>query len=292
MADEMVDRNAFTMLANYLSSIGLGSLFSYTNGQPSGWLWEQVKEGIVSQEALQMALEQTPKFRQRFAVLFEMRDNAMRSGGGYVPTVKEVVEYEESFFRTMAAAGLPSWFYDDLGDAHKALRSNLSVSQIADRIEAGYSTVQAMPDEVRNVFDEYYGPQGDQALLAAVLDPQKTMDEIDRAVRTAQVGGYLRQQGFNMGRDKAEVFAQPNLSEAEIRAVSQEAGRLRGLTQETIGEGAMDLTEESAVTAAFGTNVQDEQRLEERLTRRQLGQRAISGGAITGQSGISGASVV
>lgn len=292
MADEMVDRNAFTMLANYLNSIGLGSLFSYTNGQPSGWLWEQVKEGIVSEESLQMALEQTPEFRQRFAVLFEMRDNATRSGGGYVPSVKEVVEYEESFFRTMAAAGLPSWFYDDLGDAHNALRSNLSVSQIADRIEAGYSAVQAMPDEVRDVFDEFYGAQGDQALLAAVLDPQKTMDEIDRAVRTAQVGGYLRQQGFDMSRGRAEVFAAPNLSETEIRKISQEAGKMRGLTQETIGEGAMDLTDESAVAAAFGTNAQDEQLLEARLTRRQLGQRSTSGGAITGQSGITGASVV
>lgn len=292
MADEMVDRNAFTMLANYLNSIGLGSLFSYTNGQPSGWLWEQVKEGIVSEEALQMALEQTPEFRQRFAVLFEMRDNAIRSGGGYVPTVAEVVEYEESFFRTMAAAGLPSWFYDDLGDAHNALRSNLSVSQIADRIEAGYSAVQAMPDEVRNVFDEFYGPQGDQALLAAVLDPEKTMNEIDRAVRTAQVGGYLRQQGFDVNRGRAETFAAPKMSESEIRQRSEQAGQLRPLTQETIGESATNLTEESAVAAAFGTNAEDQQLLEARLTRRQLGQRSTSGGAITGQSGITGASVV
>lgn len=286
------DRNAFEMLASYLNSIGLGSLFKYQNGEPSGWLWDQVQKGIVSEDQLTFALEQTPEFRQRFAVLFEMRDEAVRTGKGYVPEVREIVAYEEEFFKTMAAAGLPSWFYDELSDAHKAIKSNLSVKQIADRIEQGYSTVKAMPDELKSVFQEYYGDNGDQALLAAVLDPTKTLAEIDRSVRTAQVGGYLRQQGIQLSKERASAFAQADLSEPEIRSAAQTAGQLAPLTQETIGEGAVDLTEESAVAAAFGTNAVDQAKLEERLTRRQLGQRTIGGGAIAGQSGVTGAGVV
>ena len=289
----MEDEAIFDQLAGFLKSIGLGSLFEIdSSGNPSGWLWDQIVNGIDNQDQLLFALEQTPQFQQRFGIIFEMRDKATRGEGAYVPTVQDVLNYERDFVREMTAAGVPSWFYDSLDDAHSAMRSNLSVTQVADRIERGYGTMQTMPVEVKDAFRELYGNEADGVLLAAVLDPEKTLAQIDRSVRAAQISGFGRRAGLEVTAEQASRFSQTPLTLSEIETGVQEAARLAPLTQETIGESGTNLTSEVALSAGLGQSAVDEALLEQRLTRRQLGQRATTGGAVAGQSGITGASVV
>lgn len=290
----MADENSvtFDILAGYLNSIGLGSLFRVVDGKPSGWLWEQVQAGINTREQLELMLEQTPEFQQRFKVMFDMRRTAIESGGGYAPTVQDVLNYEKEYFRTMAAAGVPSWFYDNLEDAHNAMRTNLEVAQIEDRINRGYGLVQSMPQEVKDVFAEYYGGDAESVLLAAVLDPEKALRDIDRAARTAQIGGFGRRAGLDISQEQAMRFAEVPMSTAEIEQGIQATAAYRPLTEETIGESATDINQEVALAAGLGGSVTDQATLESRLTRRQLGQRTVGGGAVMGQSGISGATVV
>lgn len=292
MAAEVSNESLFGSLASFLNSIGLGSLFSYSGGKPSGWLWEQIQKGISTQDELSFALEQTPAFRQRFKVIFDMRDKAARGELSYVPTANDVLNYEREYAQTMASAGVPSWFYDSLDDAHNAMRSNLSVTQIQERIDKGYGVIQEMPAEVKSAFEELYGGQADGALLAAVLDPNKTLREIDRSVRAAQIAGFGRRAGLGVTAEQAQRFAQVDMSEAEIRAGIQEAARLRPLTEERIGEAGMDMTEESALAAGLGTNATDQQLLEARLATRRAGQTTVATGALTGSTGITGAGVV
>lgn len=292
MAESTVDRNAFSQLAAYLDSIGLGSLFSFTNNEPSGWLWEQVKQGLVTKDQLQMALEATPEFKQRFAIIFELRDQANKSGGGYVPTVDQVLEYEQSYMRTMMAAGLPSWFYDSLDDAHNAMRTGLSVTQISDRIQYGYTRVRELPPEARQVFAEYYGQDAESALLAAVLDPQKTLAEIDRAARTAEAGGMARRFGVTADQRSIERYAQLGKSSAEVRSDLQAAADLQPLTTAQMGETQGGISQISAFEAAAMGDAQQKALLEGRLTTRKLGQASPGGGALAGNSGIAGAGVV
>jgi len=289
MADEM---NTFDDLAAFLRSIGLGSLFMVVDGKPSGWLWEQIQNGIVTRDQLTLALESTPEFQQRFKVIFDMRDQAARGMATVVPTAEDVLEYEKNYVQTMIAAGVPSWFYDSVDDAHNAMRSNLSVTQIEERVERGFGVMQEMPTEVRSAFEELYGGQADGALLAAVLNPEKTLAEIDRAVRASQIAGFGRRAGLDVTADQAQRFSQTTLTLSEIEQGVQEAARLQPLTQETVGEGGLDLTQEVALSAGLLDTAPDQAILEARLTRRQLGQRTIGGGAIAGQSGIAGAGVV
>lgn len=292
MAAPVSNESLFGSLASFLNSIGLGSLFSYSGGKPSGWLWEQIQKGVSTQDELSFALEQTPAFQQRFKVIFDMRDKAARGELSYVPTANDVLNYEREYAQTMSAAGVPSWFYDSVEDAHNAMRSNLSVTQIQERIDRGYGVIQEMPVEVKSAFEELYGGQAEGVLMAAVLDPGKTLREIDRSVRAAQVAGFGRRMGLGVTADQAQRFSAIDMSEAEIRAGVAEAARLRPLTEERIGEAALNLSDENALAAGLGTNAVDQQLFEARLATRRAGQSTVATGALTGATGVTGAGVV
>lgn len=292
MADTTTDTSSFAQLSAFLTSIGLGSLFSVdSSGKPSGWLWDQITAGINSEEELVFALEQTPEFRNRFSVIYEMRDMAAQGKLMYVPTYADVLNYEREYVRTMAAAGVPSWFYDSLDDAHNAMKSNLSVGQVADRIERGYSVVQQMPVEVKSAFQELYGGDAENVLLAAALDPEKTLAEIDRSVRAAQISGFGRRAGLQLSSEQALRFANIPLSDTQIQAGIQESARLQPLTQAQMGE-ANTINAETAIAAGLGNQAVDQALLENRLLTRRAGQETVGGGAIASQSGITGAGVV
>lgn len=293
MAETTDDAAVFQQLASFLNGIGLGTLFNVDeSGKPSGWLWDQIVNGVDSEEQLLFALEQTPEFKTRFKVIFDMRDQATQGKLSYVPTVADVLNYEREFVREMTAAGVPSWFYDSLDDAHNAMRSNLSVTQVADRIERGFGVVQEMPTEVRDAFRELYGQEADGVLLAAALDPEKTLAEIDRSVRAAQISGFGRRAGLEVTGEQALRFANIPLSDSQIQAGIQESARLMPLTQETMGEAGMDLTGDVALSAGLGNQAVDQALLEGRLLTRRIGQQVAGGGAIASQSGITGAGVV
>lgn len=285
------DNSNFQQLAGFLNSIGLGSLFTVdSSGNPSGWLWEQITKGVTSQAELLFALEQTPEFKQRFQVIFDMRDKAARGEASYVPTVADVLNYENEFVRTMTAAGVPSWFYDSLNDAHNAMRSNLSVTQVADRIERGYSVMQQMPTEVKSAFSELYGSDAESVLLAAVLDPSKTLTEIDRSVRASQIAGFGRRAGLDLTAEQAKRYGQLELTASQIQGGVETAAGLKPLTDATMGEkNQAKLTAETALNVGLGQSATDQAQFENRLTTRKLGQQTVGGGALVGQSGITGA---
>lgn len=277
----------FGGLASFLQSIGLGSLFSYNNGQPSGWLWEQIKSGVETEDQLLFALEQTPEFKDRFKVIFDMR----AANSPYVPTVAQVLEYEQNYFQLMNNAGVPAWFFDSTQDAQKAMGSGLAITQVEDRLQRGYQVMQRMPREVKDIFAEYYGQSAESAMLAAILDPSKTLNEIDRAVRVGQIGGFGRQAGFEIAKGVAERFGQIAQSEQEIRAGIQTAAGLRPLTQENFGE-RVDLTDINALEAALGGSAADQALLENRLRTRQLQQANVGGGAAISSAGVIGTRTV
>jgi hypothetical protein len=280
----------FDQLASFLNS--LGGLFTMVNGKPGGWLWEQIKNGVTTEAELQFSLEQTPQFQERFKVIFDMREQARQGRNVQVLTAQQVLEYETKYAQIMAEAGAPSWFYDELSDAHDAIRANLSPTQVKDRVERGYTLVQSLPPEIKSSFEELYGVGADAALLAAVLDPEKTLTQIDRSVRAASVAGYGRRQGLDISAEQANRYSQLDVTPEEIEKRMITVATAVPLTQETIGESGTDLTTEVALSAGLGQSATDKALLEQRLTRRQLGQRSSGGGALTGQSGITGASVV
>lgn len=280
----------FNDLARYLQNIGLGSLFTVSpDGVPSGWLFEQMQNGVESEASLAMAIEATPEFKQRYGIIDEMRRRAVAGENVVVPTVQQVQEYEASYRQVMSSYGVPSWFYDSYEDAHKAIKNNLTIEQITQRIETSYNIVQNMPQEVKDVFAEFYGDMGtDQGLIAAVLDPEKTTNELARATRASYFGGLARRQQEFVSKRQSEMYAELNRSQVQAEQDVANMAQLRPITETQIGESSIDSSGDLAFRAGALGDVEAQRLAEDRLTTRRLGQQSTFGGASGVQSGLTG----
>jgi hypothetical protein len=280
---------SFSELATILSDYGLGSLFTVnSDGSPGGWLYEQMINGNDEPASLAMALEQTPIFKQRYKVIFDMRNRANNGENVVVPTVQDVLAYEQQYMQVMSAAGVPSWFYDSYTDAQDAIRRNLTVEQISNRIGASYGVVQSLPSEVRDMFREFYGDATDGALVAAVLDPEKTLAQLDKATRSAAIAGFGAKQNVVVSKEQAESYADLNKSIAQSQTDIGQVASLKDLATSTMGESGTQLAGDVAFQAGAMDDASATKQLEDRLLGRQLKQRDAGGGAFVGQSGTTG----
>jgi hypothetical protein len=280
---------SFSELATILSDYGLGSLFTVnSDGSPGGWLYEQMINGNDEPASLAMALEQTPIFKQRYKVIFDMRERANNGENVVVPTVQDVLTYEEQYTQVMSAAGVPSWFYDSYTDAQDAIRRNLTVEQISNRIGASYGVVQSLPTEVRDMFREFYGDATDGALVAAVLDPEKTLAQLDKATRSATIAGFGAKQNVVVSKQQAESYAGLGKSIAESQRDITQVASFKDLTTSTMGESGTELAGDVAFQAGAMGDASATKQLEDRLLGRQSRQRDAAGGAFVASSGTSG----
>ena len=287
----MADDANLNSLASYLQSIGLGELFQIdSDGNPSGWLWNQFQSGVDSQAELQIALEQTSVFKNRFPVIAEQQKLAAEGGATHVMTAAEVLQYEDKVGKAMAAAGMPTWLYDQPKDFHKLIMANLSPAEVELRIQQGYDYVQASPPEVRQAFEDYYGVgNGDGALAAWALDPEKTKAEITRATRTAYAGGIARRFDINIDKASAQAIADLPKTEAGIAEGFKNVAGMEDIFQEGIGEAAVDLTQQTGLDAEFYGDAKATGDIEKRILERRANSKSSTGGAVLTRTGLSGA---
>ena len=281
--------NSFRTLASFLSSIGLSDLFSYVNGRPSGWLWDQIVGGVTNVEELLIGLQQTDSFKQRFPIIdFQQQQNA-QGIPTRVMTPSEVLTYESEVTNAFRRAGLPSWFYDNpVEDVQARIQSGLSPEAIVERVDTAYSYVVNAPVEVRQKFEEFYGvANSDAALAAYILDPEKTIASLEKAQRTAYTAGIGQQYQIPLSQQQAQTIAEMPLTEAGITQGLQDVAQQSGLYQESVGE-TTDLTTETGVASVFGADVEATTALERRATQRQTVGQGSQGGAVLTQTGVIG----
>ena len=283
-------KSNFATLSSYLNSLGLGELFTVdANGKPGGFLYEQIIDGVETAPELQIALESNDTFRNRYQIIFDMRERANKGEVVNVPTVDQVREYEVTYARTMAQFGVPASFYDSYDDAHKAIATNLSMEQVTERINNSYSIVKNLPQEVKDVFNEYYGEMaGEQGLLMAVLDPTKANAVLEKSTRAAAFGGFGRTQNLNISKTQAEQYALLNKDVSYAASDAAKVADLTSLESSTLGESANVITSDAAFKAGALGDTEATKDLENRLLGRQLRQRDTAGGAFVSQSGTTG----
>lgn len=281
---------SFESLASYLTSLGLADLFTIdANGNPGGFLYDQMVNGVETPGELQIALESNDLFKKRYKIIFDMRERANKGETVEVPTVNQVRDYEINYARTMAQFGVPAAFYDSFEDAHKAIATNLTVQQITNRIDNSYKIVQSMPQEVKDVFNEYYGEMaGEQGLLMAVLDPTKANAVLEKSTRAAAFGGFGRTQNLNISKTQAEQYASLNKDIAYAQSDAAKVAELKPLTSSTFGESGNAISEDAAFKAGALGDTSATQELENRLMGRQAQQRDTGGGAYVSTTGTSG----
>ncbi len=292
----MADANAasqFGALASYLESIGLGELFTVdSGGNPGGWLWQQLQDGVDTEAELYFRLEQTSTFRNRFGVIQEQQKRAAKGGPGQVMTPAQVLEYESRVRQMMSSAGLPSTFYDQPSDFHKLILSDMSATEVQDRITQAYDYVLAAPPEVRNAFQEFYGVgQGDAQLAAWALDPERTVRDITKATRTAYTAGMGERFDIQISKATAERIADLPKTEAGIVQGMEQIASMSPIFNEGIGESGVNLEAgTTGVAAVFDASGDANTSIQRRLIQRKALDRSSTGGALTTQQGVVGAS--
>lgn len=284
----------FSLIGQYLSDADLGDLFVIgTDGSPGGWLWDQITSGIDSEAAIQIALEATPQFQQRYGIIGELRAQAANGQAVHVPTVGQVREYEQTVTRLMRQAGLPEFMYDSWNDAQQLMRQGLSPLEVEDRLGQAWDRVQNTAPEVRQAFSDFYGTLvGDAALASTFLDPTRTMAALDRQSRTAYTAGMGRRLGINLDQTTADRVAALPRTEAGIVEGLGQISQLQGsgIFNETIGErNATDLAAETTgVDATFGGDGTASALLERRALERSAQRAAVPGGALRTNEGVTG----
>jgi hypothetical protein len=280
-SDGLTTRNRalFDQMAQYLTESELGDLWTVdSSGNPGGWLWEQIVNGIDSAAVLQVRLEDTDAFKRNYGVISEMRKKAASGEAVLVPTVAQVRDYRVTVRSVLRNAGLPQWFYDENADADRLMTEGLSPSEVEQRLGRAWTQVQDADPAIRAMFGQFYGiADGEGALAAFFLDPEKT----------AGRGSTL---GLDVSRQVAERVASSSLSEGGIEAGLADAAALVPLTVESFGESGEDITEGDAVTGTLLGDAQARQRLERRRIERQAVDRQAAGGAALTSRGVTGLS--
>ena len=290
MAVSAAQRSQFAALSGYLEQLGLTDLFQIdAQGNPGGWLWNQLQSGVDTADELKIAIQSTDTFRQRFGVIQEQQARAARGEPVYVMSPAEVIEYENSVKQMMRAAGLPAQFYDQPEDFHRMILQDMAPAEVAERITQAFDYVLSAPPEVRAAFEDYYGVgNGDAQLAAWALDPDRTVRDITKATRTAYAAGMADRFDVQIDRNAAERIADLPQTEAGITEGMRQVAALSNIFDEGLGDSGTDLTVNEGVASVFEGNADATQAISRRVLRRSAANRTSTGGAALTQEGVVG----
>lgn len=287
-ADESV--MLYQMLASIVREYGLEDLLTLdSTGAPVGWLWDKVTSGVSEAQFL-LELEQTEPFKRRYPAITELRRQSAAGQPVRVPTVNEVRAYEQQVSTSMRLAGLPTWFYDEPAELQQLMSQNISAVEVEQRLGEAWIRTQQTDPEIRQAFDQFYGVgDGDAALAAFFLDPQRTVVSLERASRAAYTAGMGRRAGLNINQEIAERVAATGRTEGAIQQDLQEISRLGSVFEETMGERDTDLQAgTTGVEAVMLGSAEAQQAIERRITQRRSQVQSQSGGALVTERGAVG----
>lgn len=289
-AADQARQSVFANLSNVLNSVGMGELFSYANGQPSGWLWDQIKAGTVNDATtLNVALESTPVWQRLFGdVINGQRAEAKaRPTDIHIMSPLEIVQYRQYANQLARQYNAPPDFYTSLHAWDSQMIGQVDQTELQERFAKGWNDVANADPTVRAAFNQYHGTAGDQQLWAFFMDPTHSLNNLELAAQSAVIGGAGTRYGFGLDRPMAERIARLGVSQAQAEQNFGSLQQQEGYFRPTVNENG-DLTQE-AIGQSFGVGDQGatldlERRRQERLATTQAGV----GGAIETRTGVVG----
>lgn len=288
MADPM--NATYATLANYLNSLGLGQLGGVdADGNPTGWLWNQLQAGVDTADELNVAIESTNVWRDQYGVILQQRQDAAAGKPVQVMSVEEVNAYRKNAAQVMRAAGLPATFYDTNADVDKLILQGISIAELADKTGESLNRARSVAPEIRQAFENFYGVgQGDTALAAYFLDPEHTVAQLDRQSRAAYAAGLGAKYGISIDKTTAEGLTTFAPSDAAVNQGLGQVAALSGVTDNGLFDSG-NLGDETAIKSVFEQDAAATRAINRRVTeRRSINSSAVGGAALTSQ-GLLGA---
>lgn len=287
MAD--VTDSAFGIIRKTLEFYGLADQAFLAEVQRL-WTAEEIsdEEDINS---IGRRLADTEAFKKRFPA-----NELLKQRGQQQFTVSQYLTLESDYKRVLQSRGMPTGFYDDPTDFQNFIAQDVSVEELAGRIDQGYQAVRNAPANVVNEFKRLYGvSEGD--LAAYFIDPDRarpTFDryEAERQARSAAISAQAQQQAqIQLQTQEAEALARAGVTAEEAQQKFTSIAESQGLFEaQMAGEEAV--TREEQIGAVFGTNAQARKAIEARRRRRQAEFQAGGGFAGQGQATATGLTTV
>lgn len=256
-------------------------------GSLGDWAWNEYLNGVPESQIF-LEMRQRPEYQRRFPAM------AALASKGHAISEAEYVNYEKSAAQIFSYAGMAQFATPDY--LNSLIAGEVSLNELNDRIQNGYKLVLQAPQQVRDQFAQWFGPNSDAALAGWFLDASHTEPFIETAVQEAQAGGYAKFFGFDLTQEGAKLIGQVAPTAQQLIAGFQEAQKYLPLTTETIFE-KNDLTAADTASVAFGVGepfgVGGEppaEKFRKRLEERVAGVHG-GGQAAQTQQGIVGAGV-
>jgi len=191
-------QSAFDLLKAQFDQYGLGALVDPLKGL--------IQENISPSE-FAVRLRQTEPYKKRFAANSSRISNGLRA-----LSEGEYIALEDQYQNIMRNYGLPATYYtkSDLGRQEgfeKFIAGDVSPTELEDRISIAQKRVLNAPPEVTKALKQFYPDINNADILAYTLDPSKGLQDIQRKVTAAEIGGAAIGQGLGTSAARAEELA-------------------------------------------------------------------------------------
>lgn len=211
-------RSAFQLLKNEFNRYGIGELI--------GDVEALIKGGLPPAE-FAIELRKTPTYQKRFQA------NQQRINAGLrAISEAEYISLEDQYQNIMRQYGLPTSYYEKnqfgkQANLDKFIAADISPVELEERLQTGYKRVQDSNPEVLQALKAYYPDISNGDILAYVLDPKQAIQDINRKVTAAEIGGEAARAGLSMAAPERGVTG-VGVTDAEYLArygVTKESAR-------------------------------------------------------------------
>jgi hypothetical protein len=199
-------------------------------------------------DAIGVMLRDTPEYKARFpAMATLMAKKRAISEAEYISYEQQAAQLEKRY-------GLPSGLVQ--GSVTSLLENEVSASELQDRVVLASDAALQSPQELRDVFRNYYGIDTG-GLAGYFLDPTKATPILQKQFVASQIGAEAVRQSVGLQVDVAENLQQ------------------LGVTQDVARQGFANVSRQMAFTAGRGDVVNQEQLIGGNLLQREADIREI-----------------
>lgn len=244
--DEMKNRiSAYDILRTEFAKYGLESLVTdardlLVNKTPSS--------------QISLALANTDAYKKRFSA------NQDRIKAGFrALTPAEYISKEDAYQNIMRQYGLPASYYtkDPTGKQSgfdKLIAFDVDDAELEDRVATAQKRVLNTNPEVLKALRQFYPDISNADILAYTLDPKNAIQDINRKVTAAEIGGAALAQGLQALGGTAESLAGQGITKAQAQAGYTNVAEMlpRGSQLADI-YGEQPYTQQTAEAEVFGT---------------------------------------
>lgn len=278
-------RDAFAEADRFFRSVGLPALIEPAKqALRDGMTFDQFKSVLYSPDTSNPTyLQAHEAFKARFPAIFS-RENGFQT---LTPEIYMTLEdtYREIFRNSL----LPASLFDSPEDFTRLIESDVSPTELQQRIEQGFDRVQQAAPEVRQAFADYFGVAGDSALAAMFLDPTPgTTDRLLRMVEEAAIGGAGTSYGVAVTRELASRLASVGVEEMQARRGFKQISQISTLFQENLGDTADMTAEREGVATVFDAGDPEAARALEARRAGRVNTMQGGGAALITDQGVRG----